>query len=139
MPEAGHESVEHTADLSIRAWAPDLAGLIEQAARGMIDLMLSATVQPERWVEVKGEGDTPEDLLVDCVREILLLIELEGLVPVSVEVTGGDRGSAVCHVGVVPLERSRDVLVEDIKAVTYHGLDVRREADSLVVQLVFDV
>ena len=69
MAEAGYEVVEHTADLAMRVFAPDLRGLIEQAARGMIDLMLGEIPPPRREVEVVGEGASAEELLVDCLRE----------------------------------------------------------------------
>src|SRR6056297_2966591 len=65
MSASGHESVDHTADLAIRAWAPDLHGLIEQAARGMLDLMLDDRPQPDQQRDIVGEGQSPEDLLID--------------------------------------------------------------------------
>lgn len=136
---AGFESIEHTADLAIRAWAGDLRGLIEQAARGMLDLMLDGPPEAARTIEVAAEGATPEDLLIDCLREILVLIDMEGLVPVSVEVSQESEEEAVCTVGVVPLQEGRDALVEDIKAVTYHGLEIQRRDDLLEAEIVFDV
>ena len=38
-PEQGHREVEHTADLELEVWAPDMPALIEEAARGMYGLM----------------------------------------------------------------------------------------------------
>ncbi|MEA3403848.1 MAG: archease [Armatimonadota bacterium] len=139
MEGAGHESIEHTADLAIRAWAPDLAGLIEQAAEGMIEFIVARRVDAERTVQVEGQGETPEDLLVDCLREVLLLIELEGLVPMRAEVAAVEEGRATLMVGAVALERAREVLQEDIKAVTYHGLEIDEADDVLQAEVVFDV
>ncbi|MGC9316508.1 MAG: archease [Armatimonadota bacterium] len=139
MRGAGRESIEHTADLAIRIWAPDLAGLIEQAAEGMIDLIVAERMEAEGTVEVEGEGSTPEELLVDCLREVLLLIELEGLVPVEVQVGTVEQGRATLTVGVVALEQARETLQEDIKAVTYHGLEIDESDDVLQAEVVFDV
>ena len=136
-PEAGFESIEHTADLKIRAWAPDLRGLIEQAARGMIDLMVDGNPAPQRHVQITGQGRDAEETLLDCLREIHLLAELEGLLPVTVQVQRADEHSATCLVGVVTARE--DLLGEDIKAVTYHDLRIRREDGGLVVEVVFDV
>ena len=137
--KTGFESIEHTADLAVRAWAGDMRGLIEQAARGMLDLMLKEPPAAVETVEVVGEGESREELIVDCLRGILLLINVRGLVPVSVEVSSSSEERAVCMVGVVPLDEGREALVEEIKAVTYHGIDVRQEDDSLGVEVVFDV
>ncbi|MGD9497222.1 MAG: archease [Armatimonadota bacterium] len=139
MGTAGHESVEHTADLAIRAWAPDLRGLVEQAARAMVGLLLTRQPTPERTVVVEGEGPTPEELLVDCLREILLLVELEALVPVEVEVLEVTGERARCRVGVVPLSAVRPWRAHEIKAVTYHGLEIERTQRGLQVQVVFDI
>ncbi len=139
MNSSGHKSIEHTADLAVRAWAPDLRGLIEQAARGMLDLMLAGMPAPESTLEIDAEGETPEDLLVDCLREVLLLIELAGLVPVSVDIAEADGARAHCLVGVVPPASMRHALLQDIKAVTYHGLEIRDVGGVLEVEVVFDV
>lgn len=140
MAEAGWEPVEHIADLALRAWAPDLRGLIEQAARGLVALLVAGDEPPaERTVEVRVEGDSAEELLHDALREVLLLVPLEGLAPVAVEVTAVREGSAALVVGVVPVGTGADLHLQEIKAVTYHGLEVKRTERGLEAQVVFDV
>lgn len=136
---AGFESVEHTADLAIRAWAEEMSGLIEQSARGMLDLMLSQPPDAADSVQILGTGDDREELVIDCLRQILLLIDTEGLVPVSARVLRADETQVRCEVGVVAIEDGREALAEDIKAVTYHALEVRSRDGMLEVEIVFDV
>ena len=76
---------------------------------------------------------------MDCLREVLLLIDLEGLVPVAVEVLEAGEGRARCRVGVVPVAAVRAELQQAIKAVTYHGIEVRETGGGLEVEVVFDV
>lgn len=135
--QAGHEAVDHTADLAVRAWAPDLAGLIEQAARGMLGLMVASPPPAEGRVEIVGEGADAEDLLVDCLREILALWTVEARLPVSVEVREISDRRATCSVGVA--EAGAATGAQEIKAVTYHDLEVRQTAGGLEVTVVFDV
>ncbi len=135
----GYESVEHTADLAIRAWAPDVRGLIEQAAHGMLSLMLDDPPAPAEHREVAGEGPDAEELLVDCLRELLALVNIERLVPVSVDVMDVRGGRARCRAGVVSFADGREALMQEIKAVTYHGLEVARTEEGLEVTVVFDV
>jgi SHS2 domain-containing protein len=139
MSASGHESVDHTADLAIRAWAPDLRGLIEQAAIGMLDLMLDDRPEPGRQRDIVGEGQSPEDLLIDCLREILALVNIERLIPVSVEVTEVDDDRARCSVGVVAMGDRPVAPAQEIKAVTYHDLEVLEVQGHLEVTVVFDV
>ena len=138
-PRAGFEPLEHTADLKLRAWAPGLRGLIEQAARGMISLLVEAGLEPSSHLEVSGAGNNAEETLVDCLREILLLPEFEAMMPVAAEVLEADERRARCSVGVVPLQQAADHRGQDIKAVTYHDLSIRRAHDHLEVEVVFDV
>ncbi len=139
MQQRGHEPIEHTADLAIRVWAPDLRGLVEEAALGMIDLMVENPPAATRTVERQCQAETPEDLLVECLREVLLLIELEGLVPVDVDVAMDDEATARLQVHVVPVSEAGDSLTGSIKAVTYHNLEVRETDRGLEVEIVFDV
>ena len=140
QPEpAGYEAVEHTADLAIRAWAPDMAGLIEQTAAGMLDLMLQSTPAAGTSVQIAGEGRDDEDLLVDCLRETLALWTVDRRVPVSVEVVNIEGQRAVCEVGVAEGAAARKALAQEIKAVTYHGVEIVRAGTGLAVTVVFDV
>jgi len=140
MAEAGFEQVEHTADLALRCWAPDLRGLIEQAARGLIALLVAdEPPSAERTVELRVEGASGEELLHDALREVLLLVPLEGLAPVSVRVDAADEGTASLVVGVVPLGAATDLHLQEIKAVTYHGLEIARTERGLEAQVVLDV
>lgn len=140
MAEAGWEQVEHTADLALRAWAPDLRGLIEQAARGLIALLLvDEAPAAERTVELHVEGASPEELLHDALREVLLLVPLEGAVPVSAEVSAAGEATATLAVGVVGMGAASSPRVQEIKAVTYHGLEIARTQRGLEAQVVFDV
>ncbi|MFW5867512.1 MAG: archease [Armatimonadota bacterium] len=136
---AGHEAVEHTADLAIRAWAPDLAGLIEQAAEAMLHLMLERRPRADASSEVVGEGRDAEELLVDCLREILALWTVDRRLPVSVVVVNIADEGAVCEVDVVDGAQGRAALRQEIKAVTYHGVQVGRTETGLEVTVVFDV
>lgn len=140
MADSGFEQVEHTADLALRVWAPDMRGLIEQAARGLVRLLLpDGAPPPERTIELRVEGSSPEELLHDALDEVLLLAPLEGLVPVGVEVTAADQRAATLQVGVVPLRARPGLDLQEIKAVTYHGLEIVSTERGLEALVVFDV
>ena len=136
---AGYEAIEHTADLAIRVWAPDLRGLIEQAARGMLDLMLDDPPAASGYSEVVASGADAEEIVVDSLREVLALLNIEGRIPVSIDAVQVDGGRARLRVGVVGLDAGRHSLMQEIKAVTYHGLEVVETEQGLTVTVVFDV
>ena len=79
-PKRGHREVEHTADWGLEVWAPDLPGLMEEAARGMFELMaveVSEESRCHRQLEIGA--DDREQLLVSFLEELLFIADSEEL------------------------------------------------------------
>lgn len=133
--EAGYGEIEHTADWELMVWAPDLPGLLVQAARGMYALANTALADEPR-VKRAFELDCPdrESLLVDFLAELLFYSEDEGLAfdQITIALEGPH---ARVRLDGAPIS-SQEV---EIKAVTYHRLAVRQTARGLEVNIVFDV
>lgn len=135
-----YEHIEHTADYAILARGQDLRELIENAGRGMISLVIEAeSLQPQRQVQFTATADSPERLLIECLRELLYLTE-EDHIPVrfAVEELDETNLTAQGQVGVVSGEEASEHLLGAIKAVTYHDLAIKSGPDGLQVQIVFD-
>lgn len=134
-PLAGYREVEHTADWELQAWAPDLVGLLEQAARGMYQLE-GTRLMPEPRVTRRFELliQDPESILVDFLAELLFLTESEGLGFDQFDLKiVGDKLQA--ELNGAPLAS----LAKEIKAVTYHNLNLRQSEGGLEANVVFDV
>jgi SHS2 domain-containing protein len=136
---AGFEALDHTADYAIRAWGGNLGDLIEAAARGMMSLLVDAAgVAPAETVPLTVEAESAEQLVQHCLRELLNLFE-DGSVTVAVRASAAESPArAHLEAGVVPITQVRDRLVGEIKAVTYHNLQIRREGGQLTLEVVFD-
>jgi SHS2 domain-containing protein len=135
-----YEILDHTADQAIRATGCDLRELIEQAAAGMLALLYAEAPPPAaREVEVSIAAEGPELVLHHSLRELLYLLEDEGLAPVRVRVVEADEGHAALRVGVIPRASAEPLLGALLKAVTRHGLALEREGDLLAITIVFDV
>jgi len=133
------EVLEHTADKALRVRGRDLRELVENAMRGLLALLYAESPPPPRhWVELSVAGESPEEVLHHALREMLYLLEDEDQAPVAVEVCRAEPQAAEFRVGTVPAAEVRAALAGTIKAVTYHGLQVRREGELLVTEVVFD-
>jgi SHS2 domain-containing protein len=131
----GHRELEHTADWELEVWAPDLSALLSEAARGMYGLMgvvLADGPRQRRRIELAAADH--ESLLVDFLAELLYVAESEGLAFDHLELEAGD-GRLTASLEGAPL-RSR---TKDIKAVTFHLLEVRDTERGLETRIVFDV
>lgn len=135
IANAGYEEREHTADWSLHVWAPDLAGLLEQAARGMADLSGIKAKDDERVKRsIKVESTDAEGLLVNFLTELLHLIDEEGLVFDSFNLAVAENVLQATMEGSRIVERKKE-----IKAVTYHNLKIEKKSNGLDAEIVFDV
>lgn len=131
----GFREIEHTADWEIEVWAPDLPGLLVQAARGMYALTateLEAGPRLTRRVELGGSDR--ESLLVAFLEELRYLGEVEELGFDRFELRMSDE-SLVARLEGAPLRAQS----KEIKAITYHNLAVQDTEQGLRVYIVFDV
>ncbi len=135
LENAGFAEIEHTADWSLHVWAPDLAGLLEQAARGMADLSgIKANDQQQIKRNLKVESTDAEGLLVNFLTELLHLMDNENLVFSTFTLTVAENVLSASMTGSPILERKKE-----IKAVTYHNLKIEKKARGLEAEIVFDV
>lgn len=126
---------DHTADWSIWVGAEDYSRLLVEAARGMYALMhleLDEASTVTREFEI--DGIDRETQLVTFLDELLFCIghHREAYDTFEIDVDGERVGARL---------EGREVTdqVKEIKAVTFHGLEVTRSEDGLEATIVFDV
>jgi len=132
---AGYREVEHTADWEIEAWGPDLAELLVQAASGMYALAKTRLDPgPRQYRLLDLTAEDPERLVVTFLSELLYLGETENLGFDDFDLILED-GRLKARLGGAPLASQE----KEIKAVTYHNLEIRRDELGLSARVVFDV
>lgn len=133
--DAGYRELEHTADWQLQVWAPDLNGLLVQAARGMYSLSgTKLGMEPRVQIHLRFPVHEPERLLVAFLSELLWLAENQGLGFDDFGFVWGTNDLEVIIAGA-PI----DGQTKEIKAVTYHNLVVRQTATGFSASIVFDV
>ena len=135
-----YETFEHTADLGLRARAADLDTLFAEAAAALFAAVCENldAVAPAQCVEIAVTGDDREYLLYDWLRELLYRFDAEHLLFARFEVRVRDDGLTGRAWGE-PLDPDRHVLGHEVKAITYHGLRVEREADGWLAEVIVDI
>jgi SHS2 domain-containing protein len=127
--------VAHTADWALEVWAPDMAGLLAEAAEGMY--ALCQVEEDEDAVEktsIHIAGAQAEQLLVEFLAELVYRMERDRLkFDVLDAVMQGD--SAAVEVAGRRIRKQ----TKEIKAVTYHVLKIEQDAAGLRAVVVFDV
>jgi SHS2 domain-containing protein len=132
---AGYQEMEHTADWELHVWASDLVSLLETAAAGMYHLsgtQLAASPRVDR--EFKIDYTDRESLLVDFLAELLFFAEDEWIAFDTYELTISTNTLAVRTSGAKIRTQAKE-----IKAVTFHQLQIQETERGLEVRVVFDV
>jgi SHS2 domain-containing protein len=136
----GFTFVEHTADLGIRATATSLCGLFVQAARGMYALLgpLKPGTEPVEKILQLQAPDT-ESLLHDWLTELLWELDGNDHLFDSLELEWLDDQHMTAHCRGTVLDAQQSQRTVEIKAVTYHDLQIRKCDDTYEVTVIFDV
>ena len=141
-----YELLEHTADLGVVVTAPTLEGLYAEALRALTDCITEvAAVAPREGRRIGLAAADRELLLVDWLGEALYLFETEGLVfsAAEVELQGGREDGAAARLEArlhgESFDSRRHPLKVQIKAVTYHGLEVRETEEGWRARVIFDI
>lgn len=135
MDQTGYREIEHTADRELEVWAPDMAQLLETAAHGMYAVSgARARDAASQSRTITFQAEDPETLLVTFLTELLYILEIEKIVFEEFQIHETDSAWQAKLVGK-PLTS----LEKEIKAVTYHKLEVRQSEQGLKVNIVFDV
>ena len=135
-----YTQIEHTADLRIRIHGEDLRELFRNAARSLIDIMLPDTTGTTRIVtEITIDSEDLADLMVRWLGEILYLFEGEGVVATRFDIHELEPKRLRSTVRGIPFDPESHEILTDIKAVTYHEIEVAPRGDEWQAEVTFDV
>jgi SHS2 domain-containing protein len=132
---AGFSEIEHTADVQVEIWAPDLPELFRQAALGMYSIA-QAQLNPEPRVHhaFTIRGEDPESLLVSYLSELIFLAEQTGIGLDQFDFMFEEPELHVkCEGALI------QTIEKAIKAVTYHNLQIHWTGTFYRASVVFDV
>jgi SHS2 domain-containing protein len=133
------EIIEHTADVGIIARADTVEDLFAAAAEGMLAFIIDRNdVRPDETRRRIVEADEREGLLVAWLNDLILLLNADGFVPADVRVLECTDTRLVADVRGEPVDLARHRFRLDVKAATYHQLEVSRP-NGWRARVIFDV
>jgi len=131
-----YEILEHKADLKIRAFGKDKKELFLNMLKGMVESQKAEKLKTKTKGQIKIKSLDLPTLLVDFLSEVLYLSQVNREVYFDInfrkfsdtELEGELIGQKVERFG------------EDIKAVTYHGLEIHQKKDKTwEATVLFDI
>ena len=132
--------IDHTADFGIHVFGADIKELYENAAFAMFDLITDLQmVKGVRQQQIEVVGEDPPDLMVNWLRELLYLWTGKEMLIQSAQIESVSDFALSAIVTYEPYDPARHVIREEIKAVTYHQVDVRRGSTGWESKIILDV
>ncbi len=133
--------LNHTADLGMKVRGKDLEELFISAAAALSALLVNwNNNRVAKEVPISVEGEDLIDTFIRWLGEILYLFEGERLIFTS---TSRFTLSAETHLDAiaiaVPFDPTKDEILHDIKAVTYHMAAVNRTNNGWEATVIFDL
>ena len=134
------EVLDHTADIGLIIYGNDLRALFEHAGEGFFHLITDLKkVRPRIERRVELERECLERLLVDWLGELLYLHEVDHLLfrEFNIE-TVGEQGLKAVVKGE-PFQEGIHSIKTEIKAVTYHQIQIKEREGGWKAQVIFDL
>lgn len=131
----GFKEHSHTADIELEVWATDLNGLFRYAAEGMATISrLDLDLSTKERTELNITAPDCEGLLIRFLSELLFMIDHErkGFVEMNLTIDANELVGSLETVPVIQIGR-------EIKAVTWHNLQIEGYENGYCVRIVFDV
>jgi len=138
---AGHcETFDHTADVGLAARADSPEELLEALAGCMCDLVCPRqNVAPDSTRTIAVEAPDFEALTVDFLEAVLGAIQTDRFAVAGVKVVGITQTSAAAELSGTDLDPQRHEILTEIKAVTYHELEVVERGGQWTARVILDL
>ncbi len=133
------EVIDHTADIGIVAYGNDLVTLFSNAAVGMLSLMFKNDGQAHdvtRTISLKAEDN--ETLLIEWLNELLYIIFTEKLVLYRFDIVI-DEGRLTAECAGQRMKPGGPMITREIKAATYHNLEIMYKDGIYSANIIFDI
>lgn len=137
----GFEYFEHTADVGLIARGKDLPELFQNAALGLMGLVVDeATVHSGGIRErIEASGPDRDALLVAWLNQVLFLFTVQKMVFRRFNVRALTDSSVVAEGEGELLDPGRHNVLREVKSATFHGLKIEQVPGGLQARVVFDV
>lgn len=138
--EASYELFDHTADVGIRARAATMEGLLRPAAEGLYavigELAVCGEPKPVSW---EFTGEEAAVALRDYLAELLVLFERGRRVAIEHEVEEFSAGRLAVTTQTRAVDEERSAYHREVKAITYHKLEIVAVEGGFEATIIVDI
>lgn len=133
------EFLEHTADSKFKAYGDTLEEGFENAALATFETMIDTSkVKGTTTREINLKAKEKEDLLYQWISELIYLFSANNIVfsKFEVKITKNDEYNLKGTVYGEKIDLSRHILETEVKAITYHNLEIKKNKQYEIIALL---
>jgi SHS2 domain-containing protein len=135
-----YKLINHTADLGIHVFGTDPVELFANAAFATFDMLTEIdSLKSLKTTNLKVTGDDWSDLMVNWLRELLYLWNGKELLVKKAQILALSENELSANVELDPFDPERHEIKIEIKAVTYHQIQVSSSPQGWEAKIIFDV
>jgi len=144
MLSRGYRFLDHMTDAVIEAYGTTLEETFENAAMALCDTMIDLkTVTPQSEFKFFVKGDDLYSLLFNWLDQVMLMLVADGMAlsqfSVKISQQNDNRYQLEGIAKGEPLELSRHRYKVEIKAVTYHEMEIKQEKNIITARFLLDL
>ena len=138
---AGFRELENiTADMGIEAWGSSLEDAFVSAADGLAALLSDLPSGDHPLTrKVRIQAESLPSLLVQFLNELVYLEETQGFLPGKITHLKIHNDNLDATVTGALYDPGVHSINAQIKAATYHGLEIRENGDEVRIKVILDV
>jgi SHS2 domain-containing protein len=139
---SNYKFFDHTADIGVEVTGRTRKELFVNAADALFDVMIESKTgeaSEKQQKKVMIEGADIADLLINFLREILYLFNVEKFVIDKCEIMKFTNKALQARLTGELFNNKKQLLKTEIKAVTYSGAKVEKIKDGWRARIIFDV
>lgn len=134
-----YEYFDVTADIGFKAYGKNLNEAFENASLAMFNIITdTADVVPEKEISFEITSEDEVSLLYDYLEELLFFHEVEFMLFSEFHVEIDDDLHLQATIKGEPIDWDRHERKTEIKAITFHKMDVRK-TDRVELQAIVDL
>ena len=135
-----YKLIDHTADFGIHVYGSDSKEVFANAAWALFDIITEIDQLVGRdTCHIEVSGDDWSDLMVNWLREVLYLWNGKELLVKNARILSLSETELSATVEFDPFNPDRHVIKTEIKAVTYHQIQVISSPSGWEAIIIFDI
>ena len=132
--------IDHTADFGMQVFGSDSQELFSNAALALFDVITEMDVLKGRnSCNITASGEDWPDLMINWLREVLYLWNGKEMLVKSVQILSLSENNISAKIYFDAYKSDRHIIKTEIKAVTYHQIQVKSSPSGWKAQIIFDI